>query len=426
MNRIKQMIPQNIKNYYHKVMIRLFNIYYDDPSSKLAVIGVTGTDGKTTTCTLIYEILKGAGYKVGLITTISARIGEESIPTGFHVTTPDPQVLLNLMKRMIDAGMEYVVLETTSHGLDQNRVSTIKFHAGIFTNVTHEHLDYHKTYEAYLNTKATLIHLIKPGGFVVINLDDKSSEVLCKKASDHKLKTYTYGFTEKADLFATDYEDTTTTTKFNVHNGDQTFPVEMHLPGEYNVYNALGAIQVGLELGISQDVVARALSDVKTLEGRWEVLQKEPYKVVVDFAHTPNALEKMLEYARQDNPTGRLIVVFGTAGKRDIEKRPQMGRIAGNLADLVILTAEDPRGENIININRQIAVGLAEVGKIEEKDYFSITDRRKAIARAMKLAKPGDTVVITGKGHEKSMNIDGVNEIPWSDQMVVKELITNG
>lgn len=423
--KIKDSIPQKVKNYFHYLQAKYYAKKYGDPSKKLTVIGVTGTDGKTTTCTLIYEILKQAGYKVGLVTTISARIGDKSIPTGFHVTTPSPDLLQKLLKQMVDEGLEYVVLETTSHGLDQYRNGGVQYSAGIFTNITHEHLDYHKTYEKYLEAKAKLISLIKPGGFVVINRDDKSWEKLNEKIGEKDLKGYTYGFKENADLYASDYTDTTTETNFKIHynGGKNVEDIKLRLPGEYNVYNALGAIHVGLQLGASIEDIKIALYNTKTLEGRWEVIQKQPVKVVVDFAHTPNALEKMLQYARQDNMQGKIIVVFGTAGKRDFEKRPMMGKVAGTLADIVVLTAEDPRGENVVNINRQIAMGLQEAGKIENKDYFSIVDRKEAIDYAIKNAQPGDTVIITGKGHEKSMNLDGVTEIPWSDQMIVKELL---
>ncbi len=419
--------PQKFKNFLHYLESQFYVKIYKDPSSKLTVIGVTGTDGKTTTCTLVYEILKHAGYKVGLVTTISARIGDETIPTGFHVTTPSPKLLQKFLKDMVDQGLEYVVLETTSHGLDQYRIGGIKYSSGIFTNVTHEHLDYHKTYEAYLEAKSKLIELIKPGGYVVINHDDKSFKTLYEKAKALNVETFTYGFTNESDMFASDYKDTATETEFIVHydGGRKSTKIEMHLPGEYNVYNALGAIKLTYRMGISMDNIKKALFNVHTLEGRWEIIQKKPFKVIVDFAHTPNGLEKMLQYAKQDNQEGRVIVVFGTAGKRDFDKRPMMGKVAGTLADYVVLTAEDPRGENIININRQIAMGLAEIDKHEKKDYIGIIDRREAIKHAIQIARPGDTVVITGKGHEKSMNIDGKTEIPWSDQMVVKEILNN-
>ena len=416
-------IIRQFKNLAHRAEAQFFSYLYGNPSRDLKVIGITGTDGKTTTATLLYEILQEAGFQVGLITTISAKIGDRSIATGFHVTTPTPNLLQKLLKEMVDAGMEYVIIEITSHGLDQYRVGGIEYNAGIFTNISHEHLDYHKTYEAYLATKARLIELIVARGFVALNQDDMSFEGLSTKAKETGTRMLTYGFTENSDMYATDYSDTTKTTRFTVNYKGEKHEIEMHLPGEYNVYNSLGAIQVAIEMGVDLDTVNRGLKKVTTLEGRWEIIQSEPYKVIVDFAHTPNALVKMLEYAAVDNKKGRKILVFGSAGKRDIDKRPMMGEAAGNGADFVILTAEDPRGESVQNISRQIAVGLQQAGKEEEKDYTIVEDRRAAIKKALKMAKPGDSVIISGKGHEKSLNLDGENEIDWSDQLVVKELL---
>jgi UDP-N-acetylmuramoyl-L-alanyl-D-glutamate--2,6-diaminopimelate ligase len=423
-SKMKEMVPQKLKNQGHYARAQFFHYYYGRPSKNTNIIGVTGTDGKTTTCTIIYEILKHAGYPTGLITTISAKIGNKEYPTGFHVTSPSPGALQKFLKEMVDEGIKYVILETTSHALDQHRIGGLSYHSATFTNVSHEHLDYHKTYDEYLKTKARLIKRVSPDGFTVINKDDKSFDYLNKVSKARHVKTYTYGFSDDSDLYATNYENETGLTQFQVNYDKHNFEVEMHLPGEYNVYNALGAIQVALELGVDQEAIKEAIIGIKSLEGRWEVIQTKPFKVIIDFAHTPNSLEKVLEYARQDNPNGTLHVVFGSAGKRDFEKRPLMGRAAAIYADRIYLTAEDPRGETVENINRQIAIGAKDLGKVENKDYFSIPDRKSAIAAAISAAKVGDTILITGKGHEKSINIDGHSEAPWSDQEVTSELLT--
>lgn len=425
LNKIRSLIPQSIKNKGHYLKAQFFHYYYGRPSQKIDIIGVTGTDGKTTTSTIIYEILKHAGLPTGLITTISAKIGEKEYPTGFHVTSPSPAALQKFLKEMVHEGMKYVVLETTSHALDQYRVGGLQYHSATFTNVSHEHLDYHGTYDEYLKTKAKLIDLVdQKSGFTVINKDDKSYDFLNKKSQENNISTFTYGFTDQSDLYATSYQSETGLTRFTVNSENGSFDVEMHLPGEYNVYNALGAIQVALKLGVDPLTITEAIKNIRSLEGRWEVIQENPFKVVVDFAHTPNALARMLEYAKKDNPNGMISVVFGSAGKRDLEKRPIMGQAAGEYADRVYLTSEDPRGETVENINRQIGIGLNGQGKQEGVDYFSIPDRREAITKAISDAKEGDTVIISGKGHEKSMNLDGINELPWSDQEVVKEILT--
>lgn len=421
--KTKELVPRSMRNYGHFLISKFYTFYYGHPSNDLKVIGVTGTDGKTTTCSLLYEILRNAGYKVAMISTINAYIGDEIISTGFHVTTPSPRMMQSLLKKMVDKGVEYVVLETTSHGLDQHRIGGVHFHAGIYTNITHEHLDYHGTYEAYLAAKAKLIDLISPGGFVVINKDDISSATLISKAKSNRLKTFTYGFADDSYLFATDYHAEVAETRFTLNWDGKSEVIEMRLPGEYNVYNALAAIQVALELGVGIKVIRKGIKNLITLEGRWEVIQSEPFKVIVDFAHTPNALEKVLQYAKSDNKEGRIIVVFGSAGKRDIDKRGLMGQAASKYADITVLTAEDPRGESVININRQIAIGLQDNGKNENVDFYSIEDRAEAVAFAINMAKPKDTVIISGKGHEKSMNLDGINEIPWSDQALAKEIL---
>jgi len=421
---ISKLLPQQLKNQYHKYRAKKAIKKYGNPSSKLKIIGITGTDGKTSTATMLYEILKAANKKVGLISTISAKIGDKEYSTGFHVTSPDPEDLQKFLKEMVDANMEYVVLETTSHGLYQNRVYGIKYIAALYTNITHEHLDHHKTYKNYVKVKAKLMQQTdKENGFVVLNHDDQSYDLLQKYAKELDIKTYTYGLSEKSDIYATDINQEIEKTSFTVNFRGSEHHMELHIPGRYNIYNSLAAIMAGLRINIKPEVINKGLQTIKEIEGRWEVIQKKPFKVVVDFAHTPNALYNVLKFAQEDNGKGRVIVVFGSAGKRDKSKRPLMGKAAGTFADISIVTVEDPRGESIKNTIGSIVMGLKWMNKVENTDYFIIEDRRKAIEMAIKLAEPKDTIIIAGKGHEETLNLDGIHEIPWSDPRVTEELL---
>lgn len=347
---LRPLIPQWAINYfYHLPLAIMANILYGFPSRGLKVIGVTGTDGKTTTVHMIFEILKAAGKKVSTVSTISS--------PGLHVTSPDPFVVQKLIKEAVKEGSEYMVLEVTSHALDQYRFWGIKFEVGVITNITHEHLDYHKTFKNYYHSKLKLIKMAK-------------IPVVYKRK---KLK--------------------------------------LKIPGDYNIENASAAIAVTTALGIDQVLAKKVVENFTGLVGRMEeVKNKKGIKIIIDFAHTPNALEQALT-TLQKNCRGKLIAVFGCAGGRDEGKRPLMGKIATKFARYVIVTAEDPRGE-LDKINKQITQGI-KTGV----DFLVINDRQEAIDFAInKLAKKGDTVGIFGKGHERSMNLDGKHEIPWSDR----------
>lgn len=433
--KLKKLLPQKARNLYHLLNSQYYNYYFGRPSKKLQIIGITGTDGKTTTSTMLYHILSNTQKKAGLVTTISAKIGEKEYPVGFHVTTPDPRLMQKFLRDMLDAHLDYAVVETTSHGLDQHRVGGIKYTGAVYTNVTREHLDYHKTYENYLRAKMRLIDQTKKQGFCVVNLDDKSAQPLIEHAKKQNLDIFTYSIkpanVSQADFVATSVRSTGDSTSFTVHhNGKQTV-CKLNFPGLYNVSNALAAIAAAAQAEVPVEKSAKALETLQNLEGRWEVMQEKPFHIVVDFAHTPNALDNVLQIARQKlNATakGRIIVIFGCAGLRDAGKRPLMGAIAGSGADITILTAEDPRTEKVSAINAQIIAGLVEANPEAQlnKDYFNIEDRKEAIATGIQLARPGDIVIVTGKGHEKSMNLNGKNEIPWSDQEVINNLISGG
>lgn len=397
---IRGLIPNEVVNLFkHLPSSVLANIIYGFPSRGMRFIGVTGTDGKTTTTNMIYQILKQAGFKTSMVSTINAEINGEKIDTGFHVTNPDYFLLQKLINKAKRAGTEIFVLEVTSHGLDQFRTWGINFHIGVITNITSEHLDYHKTWDNYFNSKAKLI---KNSKWSVLNRDEDHFERLRDLA---KGLVATFGKSEKAD--------------FN----PEINKFKLKLPGEFNILNALAAIAATNILGVDQKQAAKTLEEFTNLEGRMQVVEnKKDLKIIVDFAHTPNALENALNTLKKETK-GKLISVFGCAGLRDVKKRPLMGAISANLADFTVITAEDPRGD-IERINAEILEGVEKAGGKLGKNVFVENDRQKAIELAINsLAKKGDTIGIFGKGHEKSMNINGDKELPWSDYEAVQKVL---
>jgi UDP-N-acetylmuramoyl-L-alanyl-D-glutamate--2,6-diaminopimelate ligase len=387
-------VPQGLKNIVHFIDAVFWNLIYGFPSRKLIVVGVTGTDGKTTTAKMIYDILKDADKKVALVSTVYALIGGKRIDTGLHVTSPQPRFLQKLIKQSVDDGCQYLILETTSHGLDQHRFWGIRFKIGVLTNITHEHLDYHKTYQRYLKAKAKLFRSAK---VAILNQEDKSYKKLRKILGPEK-KIIGYNL--------------------------QTLSVQMRkavqkrFKENYNQMNAVAAILTTKELGVEERIIKQAIASFKGVIGRLEKIKnKRGIKIYIDFAHTPNALENVLSALRRERGRGKLIAVFGCAGERDIKKRPMMAKISTNLADLSIFTAEDPRHEDVNEIIKEMEKGVL---KSNQEKYMVIPERGEAIAHAIqKLAKKGDIVVICGKGHEKSMCYNEI-EYPWSDHEAVK------
>src|SRR3989344_4552590 len=392
---------QKIKNVYHLLRAYAACIYFGFPSKKLTIIGVTGTDGKTTTSHMIYEILKSAGKKVSLISSIHAQIGEKSYDTGFHVTTPDPVSLQKFLKEVVDSHSEFLVLEVTSHGLDQNRIFGIGFKFAVLTNITHEHLDYHKSFENYILAKA---RLFKGAKVNILNLDDPTFSKIKKLAGG---KIITYSIDKKADF------------------ASKNFSLKLKISGDYNLSNALCAAALATQAGISKRIIIKALNNFQGVKGRMEEVDMgQDYQVIVDFAHTPNGLKQALKSLRSrgEEEGSRIIAVFGAAGERDKLKRPKMGEVAARYADISVLTAEDPRSEKVEDICWQIAQGLVKSGKKEGSDFYKIYDRQKAIEFAVKLAKPDDIVVCFGKSHEKSMCF-GKKEYPWDEFKAVERAI---
>lgn len=391
---------QKSKNIYHLAKAILASSWFGHPARSMVVIGVTGTDGKTTTSSLIYHILKNAGKKVALISTVSAIIDDQIYDTGFHVSTPDSWILQSYIKKAKEAGCTHLVLEVTSHGLDQNRVFGIPFAVGVITNVSREHLDYHKTMENYLEAKAKLLYM---ANVAILNRDDASFEKL-KVVGTHAKdkKVVTYGLNNNADITP------------------QTFPFKTQLFGEFNLYNCLAAISACIEVGIDTQEIRQNIQSFTPPKGRMDVVYDKEFRIMIDFAHTPNAITHLLE-ALAKNKKGRLIHVFGSAGERDHGKRPLMGKASSLFADRIILTSEDPRFETVQSINEEIKKGMEKTDTVIE-----ITDRLEAITHAIQEAQKNDTVVITGKGHESSMNSKG-REVAWSDYEAVKKaLATRG
>jgi UDP-N-acetylmuramoyl-L-alanyl-D-glutamate--2,6-diaminopimelate ligase len=398
------------------------------PSRKMTLVGVTGTDGKTTTVNLVYAILRAAGFNAGMISTVNARIGAEEIDTGLHTTTPDAPEIQRYLAQMVEAGATHVVLEVTSHGLAQQRVAGCDFDVAVITNITHEHLDAHGSLEAYQKAKASLFESLaysfrKPGvpKVAVLNRDDDSFRYLSPIPADRQI-AYGVG----GEVSARDVQFAPDATRFTLALPSGDAVVETALVGDFNVSNILAAASTGAALGVSPDAIAEGISAVEGIPGRMERIDEgQDFLAVVDFAHTPNALEQALKTARTmtgsdgDAPKARVIVVFGSAGLRDREKRAMMGHVAGRLADVVIVTAEDPRTESLEEIMDESAAAATKEGKRKGVDLWCVSDRGKAILKACQLARSPDVVIACGKGHEQSMCY-GTEETPWSEHEALR------
>lgn len=417
----------------------LCSMFFGYPARNLTVIGVTGTDGKTTTCSLVYEILKTAGIKAGMISTVSAVIDDEMIDTGFHVTTPEADDIQKFLRHMVDKGITHVVLETTSHALEQKRVQGCEYDFGVLTNITHEHLDFHGSYESYRNAKAllfeSLMHSVeKPVEYqkgAVLNQDDPSFIYLSQLT---KVKTVTYGFSPEANFQPENisHEETGMSLQVSTHFIDRQnlqIPVTTSLSGEYNVMNILAAsgLAIGL-MNMKPSDMARGIKNLKGIPGRMEKIDLgQDFLCYVDFAHTPNALLNTIKTATKilsnSDRGGRVITVFGSAGLRDKQKRFLMADISAQWADITILTAEDPRIESLEAILIEMEDAMNVNGVKSGSGYFVIPDRGEAIQYAIDIARAGDIVLICGKGHEQSMCF-GEIEYLWDDRIAATSAIS--
>ncbi|MCA1900566.1 MAG: UDP-N-acetylmuramoyl-L-alanyl-D-glutamate--2,6-diaminopimelate ligase [Chloroflexi bacterium] len=403
--------------------------FYGFPARKLTVVGVTGTDGKTTTSNLIYNILISAGVRAGMISTVNALIGGEALDTGFHVTTPDAHDVQRYLAKMVEAGLTHVVLETTSHGWSQHRVDACEFDVAVVTNITHEHMDEHGNYENYRAAKARLFSSLevtrpKPMGnprLAVLNRDDRSFEFLDGFVKTPKLS---YGLGGEADVRAENVRYSSSGLGFTAASKNFRVVISSRLVGEYNVSNCLAALTASVYgLGVNPDDAARGIAALDGIPGRMQAIDLgQNFTAIVDFAHTPNALKVTLEAARKMT-RGRVIAVFGSAGLRDKEKRRMMAEISAELADLSVLTAEDPRTESLDGILEEMAAGARSKGGVEGKTFWRVPDRGEAIRFALRLAREGDIVLSCGKGHEQSMCF-GKTEYLWDDRAAMRAALS--
>jgi UDP-N-acetylmuramoyl-L-alanyl-D-glutamate--2,6-diaminopimelate ligase len=397
----------------------------DHPSRAMTVIGVTGTDGKTTTTTMIQQMLVGAGRQAGSMSTVDIRLGDAVNPNDSRQTTLEALEVQEQLARMRHAGLEYAVIESSSHGLALQRVVGVDYDVAVFTNIAHEHLDFHKTIEAYREAKAQLIDLTAGSAgkgikkTAVLNRDDPSYAYLVNRPIARRI---TYGIQLDADLKADRVEATAEGLRVEASTPLGALSLRLKLSGRWNAANALAAAGAGIGVGLSLDEIRQGLESFSGVRGRMERVDLgQPFAVVIDYAHTPQSLEKVLRELRPIT-RGKLIAVFGSAGDRDREKRPWMGEIAARLSDFAVFTNEDPREEDPMTILSEIAAGAEEVGWMEGENYARIEDRREGIAHAVRRAAPGDTILLAGKGHERSI-LMGRGKQPWDERAAAEAAI---
>ena len=386
---------------------------------KLKVIGITGTNGKTTSCYLVASILEKAGFKVGMATTTNFKVGSKEWINKTNMTTMSPFVLQRLMRQMVRAGCQYAVIETTSHAICQYRNWGINYLAVGMTNITHEHLDYHKTFADYLRAKLRLFQG-KPK-ISVVNIDDPNHDKFTRFTTGRLL---TYSKQKRADIMARKVLSAVNGTIFTLVTPTVQTTIDFHLPGDFNVSNALCAASICYGLKVEIKDIKRGLEGVDNVPGRLEKIDRgQDFVAMIDYAHSPDALEKLYGTLKP-NVKGKMIVVLGSCGDRDKSKRPIMGSIAGHFADIVIITDEEPYTENPREIIEQVAGGVSKGRKdkkiTEGEDFFKISDRREAIRKALRLAGRGDLVIITGMGAQE-YRVEGSKKVPWSERKVVAE-----
>ena len=374
--------------------------FFDYPANRMRMVGVTGTNGKTTTTHMIRHILKAQGHKVGVIGTVHIMIGDTSYP--IHNTTPDVVDLQHILHQMVQENVEYCVMEVSSHALALGRVSGVEFDTAVFTNLTQDHLDFHKTFENYLAAKCKLFEQVSASDQVkdnkgaVINIDDSYGHRVMEKTT---APTITYSTLGKGTLNASDVHMSTKNSQYTVNYKGESYPVSMNTTGLFNVYNTLAAIGACLQEGISMEAIDTALKTFNSVPGRFELIEEgQDFAVVVDYAHTPDGLQNILETAKAIKEN-RIIIVFGCGGDRDATKRPIMGRIAAEYGDKIYVTSDNPRTEDPVQIVKDVEVGVKEALR-DGTSYEVIVDRREAINHAIHDAKAGDIVIIAGKGHE--------------------------
>ena len=399
---LKKFIPPFLLNWYHYILALLGVIFYCFPSRKIKIIGVTGTNGKTTVVNLTTKILEEAGYKVVSLSSIKFKIGEREWPNTLKMTMPGRFQIQKFLRQAVASGCKFAVLEVTSEGIKQHRHRFINFDTAVFTNLTPEHIEAHGGFENYKKAKGKLFQATK--NIHIINIDDENANYLLQFPAKKK---YTYGL-NKGDINA------------------KNFQFKLQLIGDFNVYNALAAACAGVSQGVNLEICKKVLEMVGSIPGRMEEVISQPFKVFVDYAFTPNALEKVYQTLNNLKPKTynlkpKLICVLGACGGgRDKWKRPALGEIAAKYCDEVIVTNEDPYDENPYQILSMIKSGISK-SQFPTSNFYEILDRREAIRKSLALAKPGDVVIITGKGCEPWICVAGGKKIPWDDREVVKE-----
>ena len=398
-NLVKKLIPDFLLSFYHYCLALTGAFLYGFPSRKLTVIGITGTSGKSTVVELSSKILQEAGFKVASLSSIKFKIKEKEWENKLKMTMPGRLKVQKFLRQAVRAGCKYAVLEVTSEGIKQFRHKFINFDVAVFTNLSPEHIESHGSFEKYREAKLRLFKIAKVH---IINLDDENAEFFWKIPAEKKIS-------------------------YKLNEGARLLPKNLKLLGEFNLYNALAAIEVGLSQGVSLEICKKALEKIKGILGRMEIVIKEPFTVIVDYAHTPQSLKKVYETILNSKfliPNSKLICVLGACGGgRDKWKRPVLGKIAAKYCDEIIITNEDPYDENPLKIMEDIESGFSQIPnpKSQIPKYEKILDRREAIRKALELAQPSDIVVITGKGSEPWMCVAGGEKIPWDDRKIVKE-----
>lgn len=402
--------------------------YYGHPSEAMTVIGITGTDGKTTTGYFVDAICRAAGMTTGIIGTVEVRIGDESDRHSTRQTTPESLQIQELLSRMRDRAVSAVVLEATSHGLAMHRLDSCGFDVGVVTNVTHEHLDFHGSVERYRDAKGQLLRFVDMSrergklGIAVINNDDDGARSIAHYCAGGEIVWCSPSGCESAFVRSSGKRLMPNGSEFELQIGTEQRAVRIHLPGGHNIDNAVMAAGTGHALGVGIETIAKGLGSLRSVPGRMEHIDEgQPFTVLVDYAHSPEAIRGILGEARRLTH-GRVLVLFGSAGERDIEKRSLQGAIAAELADFAIFSSEDPRFENPDQIIEEIARGASEAGARRGVDFECIEDRRLAIERILNRAEAGDVVVLAGKGHERSM-IYGAEFRPWDEAGVARTVL---
>lgn len=403
-------LPQVLVEDARAAMSYMAQCFYGYPARGMRGVGITGTKGKTTTSFLVREIARHAGYKVGLMGTVCTSIGDKEEPAS--LTTPDPIDVQSLLARMRDAGCDFYVMEVSAHALDLRKLVGMQFDQGVFTNFSQDHLDYFGTMETYRKAKEKFFtpFYIR---HAVVNADDEAAPHMLGK-----VETTTFGVSKPADAYANDIEIHESGVSFVLSWKDVRIPLHLHISGIFNVYNSMAAAVACLEMGMDPEKVKEGLEAVTVVPGRIEPLPTHtPYRVILDYAHSPASLESILKTIREFT-RGRLICLFGCGGGRDKEKRPIMGEISGRLADFSILTSDNPRLEQPMDILSAIEAGIKPTGA----PYVVIENRREAIRYAMQMGQPGDVIVLAGKGHETYQDIGG-QKLPFDEKVVVRELL---